>query len=68
MNFDMSLQPEREFSDGDRVMKANPHGIYEYEVNVVSARYDEERQEWMYKLTDWEGKAMSGETEETKLK
>ena len=67
MNFDMSLQPGREFSDGDTTRKQNPQGIPEYVVHVVSARYDEERKEWMYKLTDWEGKAMSGETGETKL-
>ena len=67
MNFDMSMQPEREFSNGKRIWKQNTQGILEYVVHVVSARYDEERMEWMYKLTDWEGKAMSGETEETKL-
>ena len=58
---------EREFYDGERIRKANSQGIFEYVVNVVSARYDEERKEWMYKLTDWEGKAMSGETAETML-
>ena len=67
MNFDMSLQPDREFANGETIRKANPQGILEYVVHVVSARYDEERKEWMYKLTDWEGKAMSGETDETKL-
>ena len=33
----------------------------------MSARYDEEREHWMYKLTDLEGKMMSRETEEQYL-
>ena len=68
MYSNMSLLPPRAFSDGEKAQKANQAGIYEYIVYVVSARYDEERKEWMYKLTDWERKAMPGETEETKLK
>ena len=63
----MGLQRPRKFSDGHMTMKMNPQGILEYDVHVVNARYDKKRKEWMYKLTDWEGKAMSGETEETKL-
>ena len=66
-NSDIRLQPKQEYSIGSTARKMNTSGIYEYEVHVVGARYDSGRKEWMYTLTDWEGKAMPGETEETKL-
>ena len=55
------------YFNGDKTRKKNPQGIAEYDVHVVSARYDEERATWMYTLTDWEQKEMLGETEETGL-
>ena len=63
----MRLQPKQAFFIGDTARKINAQGIYEYVVHVVDARYDSGRKEWMYTLTDWERKAMSGETKETDL-
>ena len=63
----MSLQPDQKFPNGKKVRKENLQGILEYDVHVVSARYDPECKEWMYTLTDWEKNALPGETEETKL-
>lgn len=63
----MGLQRPRKYPDGKKIWKKNAQDLFEYEVHVVSARYDEERQSWMYTLTDWEKKALSGETDETRL-
>ena len=63
----MSPQPERKFPNGKKIRKQNAQGIFEYDVHVVSARYDAELKEWMYTLTDWEKKPITGETEEEKL-
>lgn len=64
---DMSLQRKRKYEDGKKIMKKNDHDILIFEVYVVSARYDEEGQSWIYKLTDWERKEIDGETKETML-
>ena len=45
----------------------NAQGIFDKTVHVVSARYDTGEKEWMYTLTDYEHKEMSGETQETRL-
>lgn len=63
----MGLQRPRKYPDGKKIWKKNAQDIFEYVVHVVSARYDEGCQSWMYTLTDWEKKAMSGETDETRL-
>lgn len=62
-----SLQRPRKFPDGRKIRKKNSSNILEYDVHVVKARYDEELQSWMYTLTDYEQKALSGETQETML-
>ena len=46
----------------------NAQGIYDAIVHVVSARYDGGEREWMYTLTDFEQKELSGETPETRLR
>ena len=50
-----------------KLLKENEHGIFEFVVYVVSGKYDEGKKEWMYKLTDWKKKDMSGKTPEGSL-
>ena len=48
-------------------MKQNAQGIFEYEVTVLSARYDNTNHKWLYKLLDYNQKPIAGETPEIEL-
>lgn len=64
---DLVPQRPRKYADKKKLRKQNAQGVPEYNVSVVSARYDDVRRSWMYTLKDWEDKPIAGETEETKL-
>lgn len=63
----MKPQRPKNFKYGKKLWKQNAQGIHEYEVSIVSARYDNVRHSWMYTLKDWKNERVAGETEETKL-
>lgn len=42
-------------------------GLFDWEVIVVSARYDQGLQSWMYTLETWLNETVPGETEEARL-
>ncbi len=48
-------------------MKQNAQGIFEFEVTVVSARYDNINHKWLYKLVDYKQQPIAGETPEVEL-
>ena len=48
-------------------MMANAQGILEFDVSVVSARYDDQQRKWMYTLNDWKNERIPGEVPEGKL-
>ena len=48
-------------------MKKNAQGIPQYDVSIVSARYDDTRHSWMYTLKDFRGEPIAGETAEMQL-
>lgn len=48
-------------------MKQNEQGFFEYEVIVVSARYDITNHKWLYKLLDYKQQPIDGETPEIEL-
>ena len=50
-----------------KLLKENEDGIFEFLVYVVSGEYDEEKNEWMYKLRNWKHEEMSGKTPEGSL-
>ena len=60
-------RPRKWKEDGQKVRKKNAQGIPQYEVFIVSARYDKERHSWMYTLDDWKHERIDGETEERGL-
>ena len=64
---DLVLQRPRKYEDEQNLRMENAQGILEYDVSVVSARYDEEQHKWMYTLNDWQNERIAGETPETKL-
>lgn len=57
----------RKYGNGEKRRLKNKHGIFEYDVTIVSAEYDTWRHTWMYTLEDWEGLPIDGEWAETKL-
>lgn len=57
----------RKHTNGKKLRKKNAQGIPQYDVSIVSARYDNERHSWMYTLMDWRNESIFGETEETML-
>ena len=64
----MSPQRQRKWlPDGLKLRKKNAQGILQYDVSIVSARYDHEHHTWMYKLNDWQDKPIEGETAEIML-
>ena len=64
---DLVPQRPRKWKDGKKQRKKNDQGIPQYEVFIVSARYDKERHSWMYTLDDWNHERIDGETEEKLL-
>ena len=45
----------------------NDFGIFEYDVKIVSAEYDKNKNCWMYLVEDCNGDPIKGKVEETKL-
>lgn len=64
---DVDSQRPQKFTVGKKLRKKNAQGILQYNVSIVSARYDKARRSWMYTLKDWQNEGIDGETEETKL-
>ena len=64
---DLVPQRQRKFKDGKQLMKKNAQGILQYNVSIVSARYDSEHHSWMYTLNDWRNERIPGETTEKML-
>jgi hypothetical protein len=48
-------------------MMKNPQGIFEFEVTVVTARYDNAEHRWMYTVNDYKGNQLKDEVPEVKL-
>lgn len=67
MRSDLFPQRPRRFADGRKLRKKNAQGILQYNVSIVSARYDDERHKWMYTLKDWLDRLLDGEAEERML-
>ena len=67
MRPNLSSQRARKWPDGKTLMKQNAQGIFEYEVTVVSARYDKTNHKWLYKLSDYNQQPIAGETPEIEL-
>lgn len=60
-------QRPRKYEDGETWRLKNDHGIFEYDVTIVSAEYDKDNHKWMYVLEDYKGQPIDGEKEETEL-
>ena len=61
------MKRPRGFKDGAKTRMMNDLGIFEYDVTIVSAEYDRERNRWMYDVNDCDRKPVKGKVEETKL-
>ncbi|KAL8703683.1 MAG: hypothetical protein Q9201_003137 [Fulgogasparrea decipioides] len=57
----------RKYEDGKPLRKKNSLGIFEYDVIVVDAKYDNVKQSWMYKLKDYRSVLIEGTTRERDL-
>ena len=60
-------RPRKWKEDGKKLRRKNDQGMLQYEVFIVSARYDKGRHSWMYTLDDWKHERIPGETEEKLL-
>ena len=67
MKSNLGPQRPRKYIDGKKLRKKNAQGILQYNVSIVSARFDNTRHAWMYKVKDWQDQPMTEEVEETKL-
>lgn len=63
----MVPQRPRKWEDKKKLRKKNAQGILQYDVTIVSARYDDKHHSWMYTLDDWHNERIPGETAETML-
>ncbi|KAI4287054.1 MAG: hypothetical protein L6R35_003693 [Caloplaca aegaea] len=65
----MSEAPSRprKFDDKQKVMKKNSQGLFVYNVEVVSALYNNTNHRWEYTLKDFAGTPIGGTTKETDL-
>ena len=68
MNSNLVSQRPRKHEDGKKLRKQNASGIFEFDVSVVRARYDDQAHKWMYTLNDWQNARIPGETQEKELK
>ncbi|KAL2040233.1 hypothetical protein N7G274_007136 [Stereocaulon virgatum] len=60
-------QRARKWPNGKTLMMKNPQGIFEYEVTVVTAKYDNVDHRWLYTLNDYNGEQINEEVPEVKL-
>ena len=67
MRTELVLQRDRKYENNKRLRKKNAHGVLQYIVTTVSARYDDEKHRWMYTLNDWQIQRIAGETPEKEL-
>ena len=67
INLNSNLQRARKWVNGKILMKKNAQGIFEFEVTVFSARYDDTRHRWLYTLLDYKDQPIAGETPEVEL-
>lgn len=61
------LQRPRKHSDGTKLRLKNAYGIFEYDVTIVSAKYDGAAHTWMYTLKDYDLKPIAKQYPETDL-
>ena len=64
---DVIPQRPQKWKAGKKLRQKNAQGILQYDVSIVSARYDNERRSWMYTLKDYRNQLIAGETKETML-
>ncbi|KAK0516459.1 hypothetical protein JMJ35_001062 [Cladonia borealis] len=67
INPNQSMQRARKWADGKTLTKQNAQGIFEFQVTVASARYDNTNHKWLYKLLDYKQQPIAGETPEVEL-
>ena len=63
----ITFKRPQKYPIGKKLRLKNEHGIYEYDVSIVSARYDDQQHKWMYTLEDYKLDPIEGEKPENAL-